>query len=188
MRIKPLIVFVLMIVMGLSIAGIIGGGYYPIAIVNGSLVLHRDFRTAYRGATTYYGNTRIFADEKGNPFAMPKGIEAEILNTLVEQTLIHVALQKELGKDLARTVQNRMRGVDSDEEFKKAAITLSGLRFEEFRSVELVPQAERDILTGRFFLEGKKFDEWLLEAKRTGDVKIFSRAYFWDGGEVKGRE
>jgi len=193
MRLRPIMWFVAMIIAGLLVVQVVGGGYYPIAMVNGSWIMQKDFRNARRGFITYYQQfINTYEDPKNADAARAQlasqGVEASTLTMLIEERLIHAALQTELGKDLQTTIKNRTEKYDADPELQNAAHTVSGLSFREFRALMLVPKAEEDILAGRLSLKGKTLDDWIREAKHAGEVKIFSRALYWDGVEVKNRE
>jgi len=79
----------------------------------------------------------------------------------------------------------KLHGFARATELRDAAQTISGLSFGDFRTLMLVPKAEEDILSGRLSLKGEKLDAWLLAAKKTSDVKVFSRELYWDGEGVK---
>ncbi|MBI4094395.1 MAG: hypothetical protein HY436_01155 [Candidatus Liptonbacteria bacterium] len=187
-----LVVFVSFMAFGLALFALVSNGYYPVAFVDGAAVMNREFEKNYRVALHSLdaaGNIARRA-EGALPLAAVSHLDIEraVFTELIEQRLIRAELARELGDDARRVVQNQLEKFADDAALRDAARNLYGLSFEEFRDDILVPQAERDVLDGRLFLEGRELDEWLSDAKRTSRVRIFSGTLFWDGAEVQARQ
>ncbi len=165
--------------------------YYPVALVGGRVISARQFMENYAAAQAYYQNAlRTYAAASSTvSFSelKDKDIEADVLNQLVEAVLVGDGAKQEAGGDLDLLVAGKIEKYDTDPKFQRAAEALYGLPFSDFKSDVLVPQAERDVLTGRLFLKGKKLDDWLRSAKRSARVIIFSPAFRWDGEKVVGK-
>lgn len=160
-------------------------GWYPIMMVNGNLVSARDFSAQENLLKNSYANLEkkvgvaniILPDERAMALAL--------LNQLVEQTLIHVALTKEVSPDVLRyLLEEKLQRVDADPSLKDATESLYGAPLVGVRVAIFLPQAERDILTSRLFLEGKTFESWLMDAKAHAHVSIFKTGFTWDGSDV----
>ena len=81
-------------------------------------------------------------------------------------------------------MENKIREALKDPDFPSAALTLYGLTSEGARRYLLVPQAEREILEGRLFLEQQELDAWLLAAKQAARVTLLIPGFSWNNGGV----
>jgi len=189
-RYKPYVIFSAFIVFGLFVFALISGGYYPILSVNGSYVSARTFWKNYQASSVYYQkvmdaySSTVQDKSKIKPVNVNE-IKRLALTQIVENILISAEVQKELGGDLDTIVDGRISKIEGDKDLQKAAEGVYGLNFAEFKDEILVPLAKEEILTGRLFLEGKKLNDWLDEAKKSSQVKIFSSQFFWDGKEIQ---
>ncbi|MEN9342270.1 MAG: hypothetical protein RIQ54_526, partial [Candidatus Parcubacteria bacterium] len=59
-----------------------------------------------------------------------------------------------------------------------------GLTKRGFIDYVLIPQAEKDLLSGRFLLKDESLSSWLRTEKISARVFIFSSAYRWNGGQL----
>ena len=180
-RYKTYLLFTAIVFTGLAIAFFAMGGYYPIALVNGNLVSARTFSREYAAADAYYRRViQTYGAQALGPAALaPSDIRALVMEKVVEDALIENAARREVGADLSALVENKLSELSADGELAKAASTLYGLNKADFRNFVLVPQAERDILSGRLFLKGEKFDDWLTQAKQSANISIFSNQFRW---------
>ena len=159
--------------------------YYPIAFVGAEPISARRVVMNYQSALRYHQNLQnTYAPYAAAETPPSAELRASVLSSLVEAALIHRGVTREVGGSLKNLVRSKVEKYDRDQRFKLAAETLYGLRFADFKREVLVPQAEKDILSGRLFLKGEKFDEWLEEAKRSAPVLIFSTRFKWDGESV----
>lgn len=187
---KPYVIFSSLIVFGLLVFFLISGGYYPILSVNGSFVSARIFWKNYQANLVSYQkimdsySSAIQDKSKIGPVDVNE-LKKYALTQIIENVLINTEVKKELGSDLDAIVAGRMSKIEGDKDLQKAAESVYGLNFAEFKDEILVPLAKEEILTGRLFLEGKKLNDWLDEAKKSSQVKIFSGQFFWDGKEIQ---
>ena len=187
---KPYVIFSSFIVLGLLVFFLISGGFYPILSVNGSFVSARTFWKNYQASSVYYKKvmdaySSTVQDKSKIEPVNTNDIKKLALTQIVENILISAEVQKELGGDLDAIVAGRISKIDGDTDLQKAAEGVYGLNFAEFKDEILVPLAKEEILTGRLFLQGKKLGDWLDEAKKSSQVKIYSNQFFWDGKEVQ---
>ncbi|MCR4328674.1 MAG: hypothetical protein NUV53_04150 [Patescibacteria group bacterium] len=153
------------------IAIVIRGGYYPIALVGNTVLFAKEFKTHYRVAETYYRNAAAsYGVTSTVPFAQ---LERMAMASLIEGALIHTEIQEEIENNVDVLVKDRIDKFMSDTELLQAAKVLYGTSAEELRDVILVPQAEREILTGNLFLRGERLDDWLVSAKKEKRIVIF---------------
>ena len=185
------IAFLAIIFAALACVTLVRLNYYPVAIIGNHVIGARQFMKDYAAVEAYYENAlRTYAAATSTaPLQKPTGkdIEAHVLNQLVEMVLVGDGAKKEAGGDLDSLVKGKLSPYDADSAFQHSAEVLYGLPFSDFKAEVLVPQAERDILKGRLFLKGEKFDDWLVSAKRSARVIIFSPAFYWDGEKVVGK-
>lgn len=188
-RYKPYIIFFTIAILGFGIMTLIYGGYYPIAVVNGSFLSAKSFAGEYNATSLYYQNLlKINPNYAGETAQTPASdLQLAAINNLIEQSLIANGARKEAGADFNYLLNNKLdkfSGV-KPEKLDKAVKTLYGLNADDFRGIVLIPQAEREILEGRLFLKGEKIEDWLMNAKKTAKVMILSAQFFWNGDSVE---
>jgi hypothetical protein len=179
-----------LVVCGGAAAFMISAGYYPIAFVGNRPLLARDFWRNYRAAATYYENfARTYSASSTDigyvVQATQTELERSVLEALIERRLVHVEAENEIGGNLQGLIEERIGKFENDGELQKAASAVYGLSAADFRREVLVPQAEREILTGQLFLKGEKIDNWLEKAKGSSNVVIFSPDFKWSGKGVE---
>lgn len=186
MKYKQYVLFVSLIVVGLSAFSLISSGYYPILSVNGELVSARTFWKNYRAGSVYYQNVvDTHQAEISQTSLTESDLKRSVLTQIIENNLIDQEVKHALGDDLKFLVQNKLNSLGKNAELQEAAQTLYGLPFAEFEREILVPLAKQEILTGRLFLDNKNLDDWLLENKKISHIRIFSSEFHWDGEEVQ---
>ncbi len=183
---------VIILVAGLAICGIL---YlvllqqYPIASVNWHLIALKSFEKDYTAAISYYRNLLETYDKNQAPVIDSPEIQQEISRAVLERSIESVLIDQELKKQLKagelrqlldKRIQEVLNGKDIEEEVK----VLYGLSMQDFKERILEPEAEREILTGRLFLENKNFENWLEEAKKQAQVTILLSNLKWDGNGV----
>ena len=179
-------------------------GYYPIATVNGSFITEKTFSENYNTASFYYRNIlKAYAatstdsmnsfgnglPQNGTSSSTPKiltpaEIQQSVLSGLVENILIENGARKEIGEELDRLVTEKVNQAAGTPGTGKAVGAIYGLSLADFKKEILVPQAERDILTGSLFLKGQKIEDWLIAEKKASKVMIFSGKFYWNGEDV----
>ncbi|MBI3588867.1 MAG: SurA N-terminal domain-containing protein [Candidatus Liptonbacteria bacterium] len=188
---KPYVIFSAIILSGFLVFMVISAGLYPIASVNGHLVSARTFWKNYQADAVYYqaflkslGPDDLKKTGQNQP---PNTLEIKrlVLTKLIEDVLISKEAQNELGNDLDSLVKSRIDKVDQNPDLQKAAEGIYGLALSDFKQEILVPLAKEEILTGRLFLKGQKFEDWLSDTKKTSHVSVFSSQFYWDGKEIQ---
>lgn len=185
------VLFALSVAVGLAVVFGVSRGYYPILLINGSPVPASRFWKNYQALSFYQANYRSRWAENsaavGSPPAVSmedKELKALILDRLVDAAIVSAGARRELGKDLDFLLTEKIRAYDSNSELKSAAGFFYGMDFDDFRREVLVPQAEIDILVGRLYLRGEKFEEWLKKQREAARVIVFSPHFRWDGGKI----
>lgn len=189
MNYKPYIIFVSIMAAGICAVFLVSQGYYPVAMVQNSFVSERTFNEEYQAASLYYKNAMKTYGSLLNQSSTlsDMDIEVSVMDQIIEDRIIRDKAQKEVGGDLGELINSKVGKYASDENLAKAATALYGLNIKSFMANILVPQATREILTGRLSLRGEKIDEWLVSAKKSARVVIFSPQFRWDGERVSSK-
>jgi hypothetical protein len=164
---------------------VIGFDLYPIAVVNGRVITAARFKQNSASAQVYYQNlVKTYTKDQKMSLTADQ-IQTGVLNQLVDSVLINEAVSEAVGADREALVEAKLQKYIENTSLAQAVPTLYGLDLASFRREVLVPQAERDILAGRFFLEGKDLSDWLQEKEKSAKVKIFSSRFRWTGERVE---
>ncbi len=164
---------------------------YPAALVNYQIIAVRDFYADYRASMAYYKNALDVYNEKDSAALESDEVKLEIqravLENLIEDILINEELKSQIGSvNLDKIVDRKIEESVGGQKIQEAVETLYGLSFKEFRKRVLVPQAKREILEGRLFLQNPPAepDEFLRKLKSKIRVLIFLPDFEWNGKEV----
>lgn len=180
------VLFLSLVALGLGAGYLVLRGSYPVIFVNGTPISRRVFEEKHFAALTYYQSA--LATYAGSPsefgIAERRELRRAVLEGLVEEALIHEELLGREPAKLALTVENKIAKALENPDFSNAARTLYGLDLERAKRYLLVPQAEREILEGRLFLENQELDAWLAAAKRAARVTLLVPGYSWNNGGV----
>jgi SurA N-terminal domain len=167
---------------------LISAGVYPIARVNGSFISARYFARQYSAATIYSGAVlKTISDVASSSVRQDvpeKDMRAVVLDQLVEQTLSHARAKELLGDSYDSLIQSKIAKYEADNNLKGAVGKLFGLSYEDFRSLVLVPLAEKELLSARLFLENKHYEDWIKGTRASASVSIYSPVFRWDGARV----
>lgn len=183
---KHFITLASLVVFGLLVGYAVFYGRYPVMLVNGTMISEQMFQKRYDGAIAYYRSAlqtytaaaAIFgADER-------RELKRAALASLVEEALVHAELARREPKELANIIENKISEALKNPDFANAARTLYGLNLADAKRHLLAPQAEREILEGRLFLEKRTLEEWLDGAKLSASVTIFLPGFSWNGSEI----
>jgi hypothetical protein len=164
-------------------------GSYPVMIVNGTFIPSSRFEKNYASAAILHANQlKINAGDaaavEGLQRVTTADLGAGVLDTLVAATLVEHAAKQVAGRELAGLVSSKLSGYATDAQIEQGVETLYGMKYADFQKEVLVPAAERDILAGRLYMEGKDYDEWLASTRRSAKVYILSSRFGWDGEKV----
>lgn len=186
---KPYLIFSSFIIIGLLIFALISQGFYPIATVNGKIITAHSFWERYQVGSAYLLNNpeEFTIDSSGKAINPPTDVDLKkmALTQLIEEVIIAEGAEEELGRDLEALVANRLEKIPKDENFKKTAESIYGASFNDVLADYLIPIAKQEILSGRLFLKGEDFNDWLLKAKTEAKVRIFSGEFYWNGVEIQ---
>ncbi len=188
MKYKLYIVFLTIVGAGAIALFFASSGYYPIAVVGGRVITAKAFAKDYLMAEMYYKN--VLKSAVGSSTAAElteEQIQQSVLYMLIENELVDIGAQKEVGGSVDDLVNKKIGEVATEPGIEKEIEAVYGVGFNDFKSEILVPQAKRDILTGNLLLKGKKIEDWLAEAKKSSKVIIFSGKFYWDGKNVSVR-
>jgi hypothetical protein len=178
------------------LAGIIGVGFYliitgsyPVAFVDWHPITLKSFKKDYAMAFVYYRKSLETYDKDQLPVLDSSDIQREIKRTVLEQliqnSLIRQELEKQMkSKDLKKMIDNKIQEALKGKDIEKQVKTLFGLSLDAFKESVLKPQAEKEILNGRLFLENKNFDDWLKELEVKAKITVLLSDLEWKNGEV----
>ena len=166
-------------------------GWYPIAIVDGSVIWTSSFRSYLASAVSYQQAARdtYGASASSTPLvtALEEGeasLGALALDDLVGQKLVSQGLDDLVGESADRLVALKLAAYLENPQLAGASRALFQLDPAAFTSAVLKPQAAREVLAGRVFLDGKTTDSWSLDARKEASVRMLSSSYRWDGEKV----
>lgn len=180
------VTFLTLIFMGLLGYYILHSGYYPIAIVNGELIgayrLNKESSARY----TYYTRTAAISGidvRENNSFIVE--LRQSVLSGLIDETIINQELRKLFNSDIQAVAERRVGEHEAEiGELDTVASVLYGLSLEDFKKIVLVPQAKKDLLREKLAERGNDADKWIIDAKKSARVRIFSTRFSWNGAAV----
>lgn len=184
------IVFALMMGAGLSLFFGLRFKWYPVAFVNLQPVGARLLEQQTHAAQQYYEKAALtYVKEKpANEAAVTAEIRRAVLDKLIENVIIADELARRLGPRASEEVKKKVEALDyKTGEVAEAVRELYGLTVEQFRSMVLVPQAEREVLAEDMASDQEKITitEWLLKARASAKVNIIAHLFFWNGKQVE---
>lgn len=165
-------------------------GAYPLAIVNGRVIWASTYRSYVASALAYQqaahdtynaSSTSLLAASAQGEAALGR----VALDELVEQKLIDGGLDSLVGDNSPELVQNKIEDLLKEPQLPGASRALFQLDPASFTTVILRPQATREVLSGRVFIDGKTLDGWVTEARKSAQVRLLSSSYRWDGEHVQ---
>lgn len=184
---RNILVFLAIIFFGLGTYYFVHLGHYPIAIVNGKIITAGDFNNEYAAALQYYQKTM---SQQKTPIDLrsadvQKEVRRATLNDLIDKALIVAELKKREGSDFNEVVASKISSANvNTKNFADAAKLLYGLEPNDFMAMVIVPQAEKELLEGRLFLEQRKLEEWLADAEKEASITLLTPEFSWDKTKV----
>lgn len=184
------------ILAGLLAAVSVFGGYlivsktYPVALVNSRPIALKSFEKDLSASVNYYKKIlETYRGSSSGAFSLDLKTRNEIkrllLEKLIEESLIHSELERRLSeKEIKDIVGRKIEEAAANADLEKGAEILYGFSLEEFKEKVLAPQAEREILEARLFLEKENLDDWLKKEKAAANVMIFIGGFYWNGEGV----
>ena len=164
---------------------LISAGYYPVAIVNGSIITDHSFRINYAAAYDYYQKAEKVYNLSPTSTFNVADFQASIFSSLVDNVLIQNELKKELGSNFDLVLNNKLKDLNENQNFENEVTQIYGVDYPTFRQEVFVPEAEKDIMTGRLFLKNQNLNDWLKSARSSAHVIVLSPNFYWDGQEMK---
>lgn len=165
-------------------------GAYPLAVVNGRVLWASTYRSYVASALAYqqaahdtYGassTSLLAASAQGE-----QALALTALDELVEQKIVEHGLDELVGDNAAELVENKIEDLAKEPQLPGASRALFQLDPASFREAILRPQAAREVLAGRVFIDGKTLEQWLAESRQAAKVRILSSTYRWEGGRVQ---
>ncbi|MEK7192109.1 MAG: SurA N-terminal domain-containing protein [Patescibacteria group bacterium] len=182
---KYFITFLVLIVAGLGAYFIFHLGYYPIAIVNGKVIMASSFKNMYASAYQYYAKA-VGNLEQINNDDFKKELKRQVLNQLIERSLISSALKNLVGQNLENLVKEKISLPALDEpDFQESIALLYGLSIADFKTMILEPQAQKEILEKELVNTKTNFSNWLTEVRKTAKVTLLMAGFNWQDGELR---
>lgn len=186
-KINVVLIIFLILILILIIIIFIKLNYYPVLVVNNDLILNKKIILNTKAALTFYNNYKKI-EEYQNFQSEIKNINYEdaeliVINELIDRVLIHQELKKRLGKDLSILINDKIN-LYLNSQLENIGFFVYNLNKNNFINEILVPQAEKDILIGRLFLENKNIDDWLKDVKKNSKIVIFDFNFKWDGEKL----
>jgi len=183
-----LIILILILVFGI-IASL---NYYPVISVNNVPISAKKVNINMRAAIYYFNTYKKLEEDRGlnqNASTSLKELSGEeiklfVLNQLIENELIHQEVKKRIGSNLKDLIDEKINNY-LNSEIESAALEIYGLNKNDFKNEILIPQAEKDILAGRLFLENKNIADWLKEQKKQAKVIVFDKKFKWNGENLE---
>lgn len=174
---------------------IIGGLYfilsdsYPVVLVNNQIIKAQDFEKDYNAALRYYQSAfKIYAEDaaKLDSQEVRQEFRRLTLDKLIETRLIRKNLEGSIAPaDLQDMIDKKIEeAIKESPNLQKGVNLVYGLSLDDFKKRILTPQAEREILEGRLFLDGKNIDDWLRDVKSEARVIMLIPGFKWNGEEV----
>ena len=166
---------------------LINNQYFPIVSVNGAWImaseLERDYRATMRLRSS--DNNHPVSDVSTSTWTMSQSeIKATILTSLVEKRIISRAVKRELGKEANSIINFRVQEMITDPDMLRIGEYSYGLSTREMVSAIIEPEAKKQILEGRLYLQSVNFIDWLIREKERATVRVFSDKFIWDGENV----
>lgn len=166
-------------------------GYYPVAVVDGSLVFFITWRKM-EDSVKYFANIELRS--AGQPLIDFSGAEnrelllserRDTLTFLIEDALI-AAEGRKLVRGFKKSAASRTKeAVGNGYSMAEAARISYNLDFDDFQKLVLLPQARSEILLGVFQERGLDFAGWLQDSKRNKKVFLLFTPFSWNGEGVK---
>ena len=186
---KLYIILIGLVFLGFGALNLIRIGWYPIALVNSQLVWGSTVEKEYASAIKYY--SQMLHTYKGEDVSKKqiKKIKQEIrqatLDKIIEKIIISNNSSELIGEKKPKLIAAKVKKYLQDPKLKAAASALFNLSFNDFKTVILIPQAERELLEEQFSSENRDFNNWLKNQKKKAKVYLFTKEYTWTEQVIK---
>lgn len=151
-------------------------GLYPVVLVQGEVINHRNFEKSLSASKNYYLNAQgTYGREQASILGSAEfenELKRSVLEKMIENALINF-------QPVDQTeVERRVSGLIKDKNLDQAATALYGLSFDDLKAQLLVPEAKKEIIMEQYG------PGWLEEAKKQANIKVFLGGFDWDGQRV----
>lgn len=170
---------------------VVGGGWYPVAVVGNIAISYRTWRRAE-------GAARRFAETERRRSGLGPGaqlietqtvernrIQREALTFLIEDAILRQEGPRLVEDFEEKTNQKVHTALAARTTIQSAAQLRYGLDYEDFQELVLFPQARGEVVAESLNHEGKDALEWLEAVRRRAPVRLHHLPLRWDGEEVR---
>lgn len=167
------------------------GGFYPVAVVDGSPVFYRTWQRAEGAAIKFAQTSARMAGQAPPDLSRQEnaelllGIKRDTLTFLIEDRIIGISGSRVLNEFEARADAKIEEALRASSQVEAGAKLAYGLGPEDFRELVMLPQARKDVLMETFRARGQNYEEWIALARRSTSVKLYFVPFSWDGEKVR---
>jgi|AP45_3_1055517.scaffolds.fasta_scaffold25289_2 hypothetical protein len=186
---KLYIILIVLVFAGFGMLNLVRIGWYPIALVNSQLVWGSTVEKEYASALKYY--SQMLSTYKGKEVSdqqikkIKKEVKQATLDKIIEKMIIANNANELIGDEKSKLIEAKVKKYLQDPKLKAAASALFNLSFDDFKTIILIPQAERELLEEQFSSENRDFNNWLKNQKKKAKVYLFTKEYTWTDQGIK---
>jgi hypothetical protein len=186
---KLYIILIVLVFAGFGMLNLVRIGWYPIALVNSQLVWGSTVEKEYASALKYY--SQMLNTYKGKEVSnqqikkIKKEVKQATLDKIIEKMIIANNANELIGDEKSKLIEAKVKKYLQDPKLKAAASALFNLSFDDFKTIILIPQAERELLEEQFSSENRDFNNWLKNQKKKAKVYLFTKEYTWTDQGIK---
>lgn len=173
---------------GAGIFYVLNGGYYPVAVVNGSVISANEFERVATAALHFYVKSSEAAKRRTLTPEEVDALYAEIrrgtLDKLIGERLVDAELMARLGERAAVLAEEKVDMASSDE-LRAAVPALYGIVYADFRDMLLVPEAKVEVLKESLGVDSIDAQTWFSSARDNARVMIGLPKLVWQNGGVE---
>jgi hypothetical protein len=164
-------------------------GLYPVAIVDFNIITVRNLEKDMLAAYHYFQNALLVYGSDPRlieTLQSKQEIKRAALDKLISDLIVYDELKKRLKNEFQPLAERKIQQlIQNNRNIEEAVKKIYGLDLEEFKKIVLQPQAYKEILEGRMFLNGEDFNKWLDKAKTRARVAILIPDLQWSDNQVK---
>lgn len=167
------------------------GGFYPAAVVNGSIITFREWRKLEEASKRFANAERARRGERPLNFA---AVENSVLLVEGRKTTLGALIEGQIivgeGRRLVpdfdqKSEENIVEALRRAPNFKQGVESLYGISYEDFKVMVLLPQARMELLKEALEKHSINFEERLGEAKRQANVRLLFVPFHWNGEGIR---
>jgi len=184
-----IILFVIFMLSGTGSYFAVQNGWYPIALVNFDIITKKSVEKDSAAAFRYFQNALLTSGSDPGQLERPeskKEIRRAVLDKLIADSLIYQELQSKFPREFQGIAEKNINQfIQDNDNVEQGAKLLYGLEWPDFKERVLLPQAYREILEGRMFLNNENFNDWLAKERASARVIVFMPGLKWENGSIK---